>query len=64
MNFTIKTIEIKIQIKKRTKENILCRTTVIPKKYPLGMNSRTELRPGPNVIPRELTATKIAENLL
>lgn len=49
---------------KRNRAKILCFLTCIPRNTPFGMNSKTELKPGPTVIPRELMATKIAEYLL
>lgn len=48
----------------KKKARILCFTTSVAPIYPSGINSRKELSPGPKVIPKELIATKIAENLL
>ena len=48
----------------KTKEKILCLLIYIPKNVPEGINSKMELKPGPKVIPKEVTATKKAEYLL
>lgn len=43
---------------------MLCLTTSVMPIVPSGINSNMELKPGPRVIPKELTATNIAEYLL
>lgn len=64
MNLKLNIVNMISHIKKSIPAKILCLLMAVPIKVPSGMNSNTELRPGPNVIPKALIPTKIADILL